>query len=226
MGSLTLNNDQKTTIAGKGLHPVMESYTLKANFVDDDNDDDYYWTTFYSNDDNYALTGEACAYTATYDAGTLTLNKLGKVIPKGTAVVIVASGDGTVPSINLTLTQSTATAESPDNNDLHGVDVRTDKSTLGSGTFYVMGQTDEGFGFHPYSGAYMPARKAFLRIDGGAALARMVFNDATGIKSIDNGLRTIDNESDAWYSLDGRKLSQKPTAKGVFINNGKKIVIK
>ena len=30
----------------------------------------------------------------------------------------------------------------------------------------------------------------------------------------------------AWYSLDGRKLSGKPTAKGVYIHNGKKLVIK
>lgn len=29
-----------------------------------------------------------------------------------------------------------------------------------------------------------------------------------------------------WYSLDGRKLSSKPTQKGVYIQNGKKIVIK
>jgi hypothetical protein len=34
----------------------------------------------------------------------------------------------------------------------------------------------------------------------------------------------IDN--DDWYSLDGRKLDGKPTARGIYINNGKKVVIK
>ena len=29
-----------------------------------------------------------------------------------------------------------------------------------------------------------------------------------------------------WYSLDGRKLNGKPTAKGVYIYNGKKVIIK
>ena len=29
-----------------------------------------------------------------------------------------------------------------------------------------------------------------------------------------------------WYSLDGTRLSGKPSAKGVYVNNGKKIVIK
>ncbi|MBR3454744.1 MAG: leucine-rich repeat protein [Bacteroidaceae bacterium] len=44
--------------------------------------------------------------------------------------------------------------------------------------------------------------------------------------TIDHSPLTIDHEADAWYSIDGRKLSGKPTAKGIYINNGKKFVIK
>ena len=29
-----------------------------------------------------------------------------------------------------------------------------------------------------------------------------------------------------WYTLDGRKLNGKPTKKGLYIHNGKKVVIK
>ena len=47
---------------------------------------------------------------------------------------------------------------------------------------------------------------------------------ATGIVSIHNSQSTMHN--DAWYTIDGRKLGSKPTAKGVYVNNGKKIVIK
>ena len=32
--------------------------------------------------------------------------------------------------------------------------------------------------------------------------------------------------TNTWYTLDGRKLSKKPTASGVYINNGRKTVIK
>jgi hypothetical protein len=32
--------------------------------------------------------------------------------------------------------------------------------------------------------------------------------------------------SDAWYSLDGRRLSAKPARKGLYIHDGKKVVIK
>lgn len=34
------------------------------------------------------------------------------------------------------------------------------------------------------------------------------------------------NAADAWYSLDGRRLSGKPTKRGMYLNNGKKIIIK
>ena len=34
------------------------------------------------------------------------------------------------------------------------------------------------------------------------------------------------NSNDAWYDLNGRKLNGKPTAKGLYINNGHKVVIK
>ena len=32
--------------------------------------------------------------------------------------------------------------------------------------------------------------------------------------------------SDSWFTLDGRKLSGQPTAKGIYINHGHKVIIK
>ena len=52
----------------------------------------------------------------------------------------------------------------------------------------------------------------------------MTFDETTGISSTTNYTNyTNDN---AWYTLDGRKLDGKPTTKGLYINNGKKTVIK
>ena len=48
-------------------------------------------------------------------------------------------------------------------------------------------------------------------------------NSATGIDSIGNGQWTMDH---SWYSIDGRKLSGKPTKKGIYILNGEKVVVK
>ena len=36
----------------------------------------------------------------------------------------------------------------------------------------------------------------------------------------------VTTQRDGWYSLDGRRLSGKPSVKGVYINNGRKVVIK
>jgi surface protein len=49
----------------------------------------------------------------------------------------------------------------------------------------------------------------------------------TGIIEIlnDNG-ETTNDKSGTWFSIDGRKLSGKPTTSGLYINNGKKIIVK
>ena len=66
--------------------------------------------------------------------------------------------------------------------------------------------------------------KAWLSVNTGVPSARitLVFDEATGVGSIENGKLTIDN----WYDLNGRKLQGMPTKKGVYILNGKKVVVK
>jgi len=48
--------------------------------------------------------------------------------------------------------------------------------------------------------------------------------ETTGIGTLDT--KTGDITLDGWYTMDGRKLEGKPTKKGLYINNGHKIVIK
>ena len=88
--------------------------------------------------------------------------------------------------------------------------------------------------YYPAAGAGIGAQRAYFKIgDDGALLARRLtaFNidfgdddNTTGIISTTN--YTNYTNSDAWYSLDGVRLNGKPSAKGVYINNGKKVVIK
>ena len=47
-----------------------------------------------------------------------------------------------------------------------------------------------------------------------------------GTTSIDDLPTTLDQETGAWYSIDGRRLNGQPTQKGVYIKNGKKTIIK
>jgi len=89
--------------------------------------------------------------------------------------------------------------------------------------------------YYPLKDATIGAQRAYFKIgEDGAMLAKRLtaFNinfgddEATGIISIENGKLKIENDADAWYSLDGRKLSSKPTQRGIYINNGKKTIIK
>jgi hypothetical protein len=68
--------------------------------------------------------------------------------------------------------------------------------------------------------AYLP-----VTFEGGEAKELSLTTDEpTGIKTIDNGEPTVDNG--AWYTIDGTRLQGEPTMKGIYIKNGKKIVVK
>ena len=49
-------------------------------------------------------------------------------------------------------------------------------------------------------------------------------DEPTGIRSITPAVSPMSDGS--FYTLDGRKLSSKPTQRGIYIVNGKKVVIK
>jgi hypothetical protein len=50
--------------------------------------------------------------------------------------------------------------------------------------------------------------------------------DINAIGEINMETGEVSFDSEAWYTLDGVKLSGKPSTKGIYINNGKKVVIK
>ena len=202
------------------------------------------WTTWYSDEHTYVIDAEedADAYAAEYDAenSCLTLHKIGdgKIIPANQGVIIVADKDN--ESISMTI-DDFASVDMP-NNDLNGCETRESVPSIlnrlygveymdKAGNVYVMGIVDGKFGFYKYVYATMPAHKAFLYIPQSSSARAITFrfaDDITGVETIDNGQLTIDNYAgaDVWYTINGVKLSGKPTAPGMYINNGKKILIK
>ena len=69
------------------------------------------------------------------------------------------------------------------------------------------------------------ANKAWLSINTGEPSARitLVFDDATGVKEVKEVIEVNDG---SWYDLNGRKLQGMPTKKGVYLFNGRKVVVK
>ena len=69
-------------------------------------------------------------------------------------------------------------------------------------------------------------------VEGSASIRSFVLNFGDDVvTSIDHLPFTIDRsplhiDHEAWYDLSGRKLNAKPTQKGLYIHNGRKVVIK
>lgn len=89
-------------------------------------------------------------------------------------------------------------------------------------TNYILNNGSKGVGFYKANNQPVGAGKAYLQVEGTLSKDFIGFADgvATGIETIDNGW-TVDNEI---YDLQGRKVMN-PT-KGIFIQNGRKVVIK
>ena len=86
--------------------------------------------------------------------------------------------------------------------------------------------------YYPSTAMTIGAFRAWFRLsiddlDSANGINAFVLNfdndEASGIVDIDHSPLTIDHSDDAWYSIDGRKLSGKPTQKGIYIHNGRKV---
>lgn len=218
----------------------MSGGTLKANLAEGRR-----WATWFSKYRTYVIDEdeEAEAYTAEYDAenSRLTLHKLGKVIPADHAVIIVSDKDNK----NVVMTfDNAAHADNNPKNDLMGFDVRYTpeeaKHVLNSliyhkdsysGEIYMMGMVNSNFGFYRYTGEYTPFYKAMLFIPSSSvsAISFAFSEEVTGIKEVyvDEGqaARNKVQGDDVWYTINGMRLNVKPSAPGLYINNGKKVII-
>ena len=193
--------------------------SLKASMIDG-----LCWSTFYCGDAGYRIADgeEACAYTATVSDDKIILHMLGRVIPKGTAVIIVGEDN----SISMTRDDASA-AEYSAVNDLKGVDLPTARTSLTSNDsyrLYMLSNKNNNFGFHSFAAANVPARKAFFTVPASANARSfsMVFDEeATAIRQ----LRKTVAESPV-YDLNGRVVRGNNLKPGVYVKNGKKVVIK
>ena len=220
---VTIENGQFTmpdkSVSVTAKWEAKNEISLKASMIDG-----LCWSTFYCGDAGYRIADgeEACAYTATVSDDKIILHMLGRVIPKGTAVIIVGEDN----SISMTRDDASA-AEYSAVNDLKGVDLPTVRTSLTSNDsyrLYMLSNKNNNFGFHSFAAANVPARKAFFTVPASANARSfsMVFDEeATAIRQ----LRKTVAESPV-YDLNGRVVRGNNLKAGVYVKNGKKVVVK
>ena len=152
------------------------------------------------------------AYTAAVSGDKVVLSSVkGKKIPANTGIILEGSGDVTI----------SLTTEATD--DITGNELLVSDGTVtGDGTIYVLGQNGGKVGFGKLkSGDVLAAGKAYLKVTGSGSPSFIDINDnVTGIQQVKGSKSQVES----YYNLNGQRVAQ-PT-KGVYIVNGKKIIIK
>ena len=165
-------------------------------------------------DESLDLTG-IDAYTVTVNGDKAQLTSIkGKKIPAGTGIILEGSGNVTIP----------LTTEDSDEIETNDLKVSDGTVTGNGSTIYVLANGDNGVGFYLLeSGDKLAAGKTYLVVSGGVAQVRQFIgfgDNATGIDNIEHSTPHIEQ----YYDLQGRRVAQ-PT-KGLYVVNGKKVIIK
>ena len=192
-----------------------ESFSMK---------DGQQWRTYYSKVGRLLPRGLK-AYTITgIGSAEVSVSQEMDYIPAGEAVLIENAGKEACTAEVVTSLQPYSQQNTPvclltseEDNLLQWITVPT-VVTAGQGyTLYK----DE---FVKVSSGTLPAGVAFLPAQGVAASRLFIFNEGDEETGIDIVEETAGN--DQWYTIDGKKLSGKPTAKGLYIRNGQKVMMK
>ena len=173
----------------------------------------------YSTDYDFTVTGaKAYKMALDIDGGTLTGTEVEKV-PAGAGVLLKGAINAEV-----TITATSGASELTGNS-LHGT-TQADGTTVtkGSNDYYVL----SGDTFKKFTGDAFTANKAYFEVDGTTVQGRvftMIFDDGTttGVNE-ELSMKNDDFASAPVYNLAGQRVAQ--PAKGLYIVNGKKVVIR
>ena len=173
-----------------------------------------YWATFY----NYQVPTGTEVYAITLSNGKLTMTQIADGIVKSGLAVVLKSTTG-----SLTMTKTETTGSFQGTSSLNGT--LTEINGNANGNIYVLNTGSKGAGFYKLAeNGTVPANKAYLVYDGAAgARDYFLFDETT---SISEELRVKSEEiaTAPVYDLQGRRVNT-PT-KGVYIVNGRKVVVK
>lgn len=166
---------------------------------------------------NTTVPTDVTAYTVTTANNKVELHEIASdaVIKSGTAILLKA----TKGNYNFTTSVEDVT-ELPSN---ALVPATTDVTATGNE--YALTKQDGKVGFAQVeAGVVIPAGKAYLVVDNSDESAAKFFSFDNGEVTGINNVNTVDADNNAYYTLQGLK-TQKPV-KGMYIHNGKKVILK
>lgn len=189
------------------------------------------YSTFYNANSVQVPTGVECGIVTGVENGVITIDykyQAGDKLPANTPVIVKAEGIQTYP-----LAITTSTAEAPTTNLLKGAAEDGDFTAETNYYYYKLAydnftaKTDLGFYWGEANGGAftMKAGKAYLAVEKTVAQGAQKFSlegNATGIEAVEQA-----NEANrVVYTLDGRRVMNEKLAKGLYIINGKKVLVK
>ena len=157
------------------------------------------------------------AYLAKYNNGTVTYTDVTKV-PANTPVLVYGETTGQEYTIDF-LKQSDAA----DDVTANGLQGSATEATECNGTQYGLGVVDGQLGWYKMESGSLAAGKAYLSISSSSAKSfyEIPATIVTGISTVSAAAAKTDN---AFYDLMGRRVYA--PQHGVYIHNGKKVVVK
>ena len=177
------------------------------------------WATYcspYALDFSSSITNLTKAYLVTGNSGnTLTLTPITTTVPANTGILLEGSGEVNIPVVASSTTDVSG-------NKLVGV-TASEKLTAEGG--YVLMNESAGVGFYKNNKDFtLGANTAYLPADFDATPAPFYLFVDGDVTAIDAVKKTQQTEAGVYYNIAGQRVAQ-PT-KGLYIVNGKKVVIK
>lgn len=190
--------------------------------------ENYSWATFFF-DQNMTLPEDVTAYVATKIVDrTIEIVPIGNVVPANTPVILIDKQDR--PTIYLTYGGTFDESKRPSTNGLTGATQKIEINDNNYKNYYVVGHGSRHIGLYYPSNrgiasglAYYPLSSVKAQNVSAKSSYGFVFaeNTTTGIENIKTNISIKDN---TYYNLSGQAVKN-PT-KGIYILNGKKVIIK
>lgn len=206
---------------------VVEEHAFINQDVRVNNGGDGYYTTLYLPfsvelpDGATAAGGVINTAAATIDMVDVTCEdgEEKTVLPKNTPVVI--KFDSNPADGKYTFVPALTPGVALTSNDLSGTLVTI--PTVANAYTFAKGKTSGVLGFYKYTGSTLKEGKAYLIYNKGGDMPGFALNfngSATGVESVE-----IQTEGKQYFDLQGRRVAQ-PQKGGIYILNGKKVLVK